>query len=95
MHHLTFYRSALMPPDDYSSSELNASMQIYHFKPLTGDIAQHIDGVYSTYIEHGIPVRVALRQQVPVVSFASFNRLAKQLTLAPATEPSDLVPAER
>jgi hypothetical protein len=36
---------------------------------------------YSTYIEHGIPVRVALRHRVPVVSFGGFNRLAKQLTL--------------
>lgn len=35
---------------------------------------------YSTYIEHGIPVRVALRHQIPVVSFGSFNRLAKRLT---------------
>lgn len=37
---------------------------------------------YSTYIEHGIPVRVALRHQIPVISFGNFNRLAKQLTLA-------------
>lgn len=37
---------------------------------------------YSTYIEHGIPVRVALRHRVPVFSFGNFNRLAKRLTLS-------------
>jgi hypothetical protein len=35
---------------------------------------------YSTYLEHGIPVRVALKHGVKVWSFANLNNLCKQLT---------------
>lgn len=35
---------------------------------------------YSTYVEHGIPVRMALKHQVPVWSFGNIMRLGKQLT---------------
>jgi hypothetical protein len=33
-----FYRSAITPPDQYTSNEVNASLQVYHFRPFTGDI---------------------------------------------------------
>lgn len=36
---------------------------------------------YSTYIQHGIAVRVALQHGVTVFGFASYVRLAKELTL--------------
>jgi hypothetical protein len=36
---------------------------------------------YSTYVEHGVPVRVALQEGVRVVSFGSLNRVSKELTL--------------
>jgi hypothetical protein len=32
-----FYRSAIYPPADFSSSEVNASIQVYPFQPVTGD----------------------------------------------------------
>jgi hypothetical protein len=35
-----FYRSAITPPEDYTSNEFNASMQIYPFRPFTGNIEQ-------------------------------------------------------
>jgi hypothetical protein len=37
---------------------------------------------HSTYLEHGIPVRVALTQGVSVWSFGNLNGLGKQLSLA-------------
>jgi hypothetical protein len=37
---------------------------------------------YSTYIEHGIPVRIALQEGVHVRSFGSFVQFGKELTLA-------------
>ena len=36
---------------------------------------------YTTYLEHGIPVRVALRHGVEVWSFGSLSRFSKKLTL--------------
>jgi hypothetical protein len=35
-----FYRSAITPPDDYSASEFNAALQVYHFRPFSGNIEQ-------------------------------------------------------
>jgi hypothetical protein len=35
-----FYHSAITPPDDYSSSQFNASLQVYPFRPFNGDIAR-------------------------------------------------------
>jgi len=37
---LNFYRSAITPPDDYSSNEFNATLQIYPFRPFSGNIEQ-------------------------------------------------------
>lgn len=37
---------------------------------------------YTTYLEHGIPVRVALQEGVKVYSFGSLARFSKELTLA-------------
>lgn len=37
---------------------------------------------YTTYLEHGIPVRVALRQGVDVWSFGNLNSFGKRLTQA-------------
>lgn len=36
----TFLHSAIVPPDDYSSRECNASFQVYPFRPFDGDILQ-------------------------------------------------------
>jgi len=36
---------------------------------------------YTTYIQHGIPARVALKQGVPVLSFGNFQEFAKRLSL--------------
>jgi len=35
-----FYHSAITPPDDYSSNEANASVQIYPFRQFSGNIEQ-------------------------------------------------------
>jgi hypothetical protein len=35
-----FYRSAIYPPADFSSREVNASLQVYPFRPFSGDIQQ-------------------------------------------------------
>jgi hypothetical protein len=35
-----FYHSAITPPDDFSSSEVNGSIQVYPFRPFTGNIEQ-------------------------------------------------------
>ncbi len=35
-----FYRSAIAPPDDYSSTEFNASLQIYPFRPAGGNVEE-------------------------------------------------------
>ncbi|MBI3528139.1 MAG: hypothetical protein HY067_09225 [Betaproteobacteria bacterium] len=35
-----FYRSAIHPPDDYSSNEVNATVQVYPFRPFNGNIEQ-------------------------------------------------------
>ncbi len=35
-----FYRSASYPPADFSSTEVNASLQIYPFRPVDGDVRQ-------------------------------------------------------
>ncbi len=37
---------------------------------------------YSTYIEHGVPVRVALQEGVRVYSFGSLNLFGKRLSIA-------------
>src|SRR5215813_3034672 len=34
------YQSAMAPPDDYAFNGFNASVQIYPFRPFTGDIQQ-------------------------------------------------------
>jgi hypothetical protein len=39
---------------------------------------------YSSYLEHGIPVRVALQLGIPVYSFGSLTRFSKRLTCADA-----------
>ena len=33
-----FYRSAIYPPADYSSQEVNASLQVYPFRSFAGDV---------------------------------------------------------
>ena len=35
-----FYRSASFPPADFSSTEVNASLQVYQFRRVNGDIRQ-------------------------------------------------------
>ena len=35
-----YYRSAITPPEDYSSNEVNASVQVYPFRPFNGNIEQ-------------------------------------------------------
>jgi hypothetical protein len=35
-----FYRSAIYPPADFSSQEVNASLQVYPFRPVSGDVQQ-------------------------------------------------------
>lgn len=35
-----FYRSAITPPEDYSSNEFNATLQVYPFRPFNGNIEQ-------------------------------------------------------
>jgi hypothetical protein len=35
-----FYHSAITPPDQYTSNEVNASLQVYQFRSFTGDLAQ-------------------------------------------------------
>jgi hypothetical protein len=37
---------------------------------------------YSTYIQHGIPVRVALKHKVRVYSFGNYQEFAKELSIA-------------
>jgi hypothetical protein len=37
---LNFYKSAMTNPEDFSSNEVNASMQVYPFRPFTGNIQQ-------------------------------------------------------
>lgn len=44
---------------------------------------------YSTYLEHGIPVRVALRHGVDVWSFGNLSHFIKKLTLADAYHTPD------
>jgi hypothetical protein len=35
-----FYRSAIYPPADFTSNEVNASLQVYPFRPFTGNVQQ-------------------------------------------------------
>jgi hypothetical protein len=35
-----FMRSAVYPPDDYVSTQFNASIQVYPFEPFTGNVAE-------------------------------------------------------
>ena len=35
-----FYKSAMTNPEDFSSNEVNASVQVYPFRPFTGNIQQ-------------------------------------------------------
>lgn len=35
-----FYRSAITPPEDYSANEFNAGLQVYPFRPFSGNIEQ-------------------------------------------------------
>src|SRR5437016_4634413 len=35
-----FYHSASTPPDDFSSGEVNGSIQVYPFRPFNGNIEQ-------------------------------------------------------
>ncbi|MGH8579831.1 MAG: hypothetical protein ACREVK_06835 [Gammaproteobacteria bacterium] len=35
-----YYRSAITPPEDYSSNEFNATVQVYPFRPFNGNIEQ-------------------------------------------------------
>jgi hypothetical protein len=35
-----FYRSAITPPDDFTSNETKASVQVYPFRPFSGDIGR-------------------------------------------------------
>ena len=37
---VNFYRSAIQPPDDYAFNEAAAWLQVYPFRPFTGDIQQ-------------------------------------------------------
>ncbi len=44
---------------------------------------------YSTYLEHGVPVRAALQAGVPVWSFGNLNQFGKQLSLTDSFHTSD------
>jgi hypothetical protein len=44
---------------------------------------------YTTYLEHGIPARVALSAGVPVWSFGNLNQFGKQLSLENSFHTSD------
>ncbi|HYR34054.1 MAG TPA: hypothetical protein VEQ87_07175, partial [Burkholderiales bacterium] len=35
-----FYRSAITPPEDYSANEFNAGLQVYPFRPFSGNVEQ-------------------------------------------------------
>lgn len=37
-----WYRSAVSPPEAYTSNEVNAGVQVYRFRPFSGDIVQLI-----------------------------------------------------
>jgi hypothetical protein len=36
----SFYRSAITPPEDYSANEFNAGLQVYPFRPVSGNVEQ-------------------------------------------------------
>lgn len=44
---------------------------------------------YSTYLEHGIAVRVALKHHVPVWTFGNFNQFGKRLSSADSFHTAD------
>jgi len=58
----TFYHSAIVPPDDYSSTECAAGFQVYPFRPFTGDIRRAFqttllrDWIDPRFVEEGVAV---------------------------------------
>lgn len=81
-----FYHSAAYPPDDFSSSEVNGSIQVYPFRPYTGNIEQifaqtllrdWIDGLHREENMAGRPDirRSAVRGAQSVLTAAFFENI--------------------
>jgi len=67
-----FYRSASTNPEDYSSGQVNASMQVYPFRPFGGDISQQFQ---RTLLREWIDPRY---QESNIGAPPSFSRVSLQ-----------------
>jgi hypothetical protein len=65
-----FYRSATYPPADFSSTEVNASLQVYPFRLVTGDIRQAFS---QTLLRDLIDVRFRELEVLPGARLDQFS----------------------
>jgi hypothetical protein len=75
-----FYKSASRNPEDYSSGQVNASMQVYPFRPAGGDISQQFQ---RTLLREWIDPRYQETNVAPTPppSFSRVNLIGAQATL--------------
>jgi len=73
-----FYRSASRNPEDYSSGQVNASMQVYPFRPLSGDISQQFQ---RTLLREWIDPRYQESNVAASPSFSRVDLMGAQTTL--------------
>ena len=73
-----FYKSAMTNPEDFSSSEVNASVQVYPFRPFAGNIQQLVgqtllrDWIDPRYREENIASQPDFRSEIVPGAQAAF-----------------------
>ena len=73
-----FYKSAMANPEDFSSSEVNASVQVYPFRPFAGNIQQLVgqtllrDWIDPRYREENVASQPDFRSEIVPGAQAAF-----------------------
>jgi len=73
-----FYKSAMTNPEDFSSSEVNASVQVYPFRPFAGNIQQLVgqtllrDWIDPRYREENVASQPDFRSEIVPGAQAAF-----------------------
>lgn len=73
-----FYRSAIYPPADFSSTEVNASLQVYPFRPVNGDVRQAFS---RTLLRELVDARYQETNVVPGASIDAFRMPGADIVL--------------
>lgn len=87
---VNFYKSAITNPEDFSSNEVNASVQVYPFRPFTGNIQQATtqtllrDWIAPQYRETNVATRPDFsNEMIPGAQAANLARFVENIVGLP------------